>query len=89
MYKRQVPGDFSVDDKEFVRKCLLPGGSRVPSGNVLAVYLDACKRLKVSAVSGVVQEINRRKCSMQPLPYHTMTGKTKAEKVSQLLLGIT
>lgn len=60
-----VPGDFKVDDKEWTRSRLLPRGSRVPSGNVLAVYLDACKSLKVSALSGVVDEINRRKCSMQ------------------------
>lgn len=55
---------------------------------MLSVYLDACKRLQVSAVSGVVQEINRRKCSMQPLPYHVMSGKTKAQKIHFVLAWI-
>jgi hypothetical protein len=80
-----VPGDFIVEEKEWIRKRMLPKGSRVPSGNVLARYLDACTRLKVCALTAVVQEINRRKCSMQPLPYNVMAEKNKSEKIRIVL----
>jgi hypothetical protein len=80
-----IPGDFIVTPKPWVREGLLPKGSGVPRGNVLSVYLDACKQLQVSAISGVVDEINRRKCSMQPLPYHVLSGTTKAQKIQYVL----
>jgi hypothetical protein len=80
-----IPGDFVAEEKEWIRKKILPKGYKVPSGNVLARYLDACTRLKVSALSAVVQEINRRKCSMQPLPYNVMAEKNKLQKIRAAL----
>lgn len=57
----------------------------VPRGNILSTYLAACQRLMVSATSGVIESLSRRKCLMSPLPYHVFADFNKMDKIHYIL----
>eukprot|EP00892_Ulva_mutabilis_P005280 jgi/Ulvmu1/3123/UM015_0163.1 len=80
-----VPGDFKISGKPWNRLQLLPKGWNVPPGNILAAYLVACQKLKVSATSGMIEVLSRRKCLMSPLPYHVLADCSKADKIQYIL----
>jgi len=64
---------------------LAPRRWDTPAGNILALYFAECERLQVSATSGVVAEIQRRKCGMQSLPFHFVSGLAPGEQIARAI----
>lgn len=52
-----------------------------PAGNLICTYVAACEDLHVSATSGVLQEVARRKALVTALPEHLLTDKSLSEAI--------